>query len=39
MQTNQNIKSNSLTHVFNKVTSNRLFWIITFSFLTVAGAK
>ncbi len=39
MQANQNIKNNSITHVLNKVTTNRLFWIITFSFLTVAGAQ
>jgi biotin transport system substrate-specific component len=39
MQANQNIKKNSLTILLNKVTSNRLFWIIAFSLLTVAGAQ
>ena len=39
MQANENIKNNSITHILNKVTTNRLFWIITFSFLTVAGAQ
>ncbi len=39
MQANQNIKKNSLSIILNKVASNRIFWIIAFSLLTVVGAQ
>lgn len=39
MITKESIKSNQLVIIFNKVKSNQLFWVITFSFLTFLGAQ
>lgn len=39
MITKESVKSNQLVIIFNKVKSNQLFWVITFSFLTFLGAQ